>query len=140
LAQNTSQNQSQLVVVPDKKKPLPLPGGTEQYVNYNINSMDSSGKVTPLPKDNDHKVELKEKLLKGSAGVCDGSRNCSDVGKVTDRMVVTPGKGHSLEKRFEIDGNATRIYDPGSKKAYDFVRVDASVKKGFVFNYGNDPQ
>ena len=126
--------------MPDKKKPLSLPGGTEQYVNYNINSMDSSGKVTPLPQDNDHKVELKEKLLKGSAGVCDGGRNCADVGKATDRMVVTPGKGHSVEKRFEIDGKAARIYDPGSKKAYDFVRVDASVKKGFVFNYGNDPQ
>ena len=134
-------DQPELVLTPDRKKELNVPGqGREQYVDYNIGSMDSNGKVTPLPKDNDHKVELKEKLLKGAVGVCDGSRNCTDVGYATDRMVVGPGKGHSVEKRFEIDGKAARIYDPASKKAYNFVRVDASLKKGFVFNYGNDPQ
>jgi hypothetical protein len=55
-AEEKKPDQPELVVVPDKKKPLSLPGGTEQYVNYYINSMDSSGKVTPLPQDNDHKV------------------------------------------------------------------------------------
>lgn len=60
-------------------------------------------------------------------------------GAVPDKMAVTAGKGYSVEKRFSIDGKSSKIYDPGTKKAYDFVRVDASVKKGFVFSYGNDP-
>jgi hypothetical protein len=42
-------------------------------------------------------------------------------------------------RRFTVDGKSARVFDPATKKAYDFVRVDASFKKGFVFSYGNDP-
>jgi hypothetical protein len=102
--------------------------------------MDSKGQITPVENPKDHKLELKEKQTAGKPldEVCHGQ--CVVKGTLPDGMSVTAGKGHSVEKRFEIDGKAARIYDPGSKKAYDFVRVDASVKKGFVFNYGNDPQ
>ena len=55
--------------------------------------------------------------------------------------ISSSAKGHTVEKRFTIDhGKPVRIYDPTTKKKYDYVRVAASMKKGFVFTYGNDPQ
>jgi hypothetical protein len=57
-----------------------------------------------------------------------------------DKMAVTNAAGpHTVTKRFQIDGGPARVYEPDSAKAFDFVEVDASAKKGFVFNYGNDP-
>jgi RHS repeat-associated protein len=136
-----AQNQ-QIVVVPDKKADFKYGSeAREQQVDYNLAQLDSKGNTLPVDYPTDHKVELKEKLLSGDpkkVTICTGQ--CVTQGTATDQMSVTAGKGHSVEKRFFVDGNTTKIYDPGTKKAYDFVRVDASVKKGFVFNYGNDPQ
>jgi hypothetical protein len=53
--------------------------------------------------------------------------------------ISAKNKGYEVEKRFTVDGKSARIYDPTTQKAYDYVRVDASMRKGFVFNYGNDP-
>jgi len=55
-----------------------------------------------------------------------------------DTMRVLAGSPHSVEKRFTIDGKAAKIYDPGTKKTFDYIRLDASVEKGFIFTYGNN--
>ena len=143
-AQAQQQSGNQLVVTPDKGAVHILPGGYEQAVDYKLDKMDAKGKVSPLSnKDaSGHKVELTEKLVSGSGvEICHGQ--CVTHGTLTDIMQVGGGRSHSVIKRFEIDDRAARIYDPGTKKAYDFVRVDASSKNAknpFVFTYGNDPQ
>lgn len=58
-------------------------------------------------------------------------------------QVSASSKGHSVEKRFSIDAKSgeakpARVYDPASKKAYDYVRVDASMKKGFTYTFHNN--
>jgi hypothetical protein len=144
--QNAAQQQTgnQLVVTPDKGAVHILPGGYEQTVDYKLDTMGAKGKVTPLSsKDaSEHKVELREKLVSGSGvEICNGQ--CVTHGTLTDIMQVGGGRSHSVIKRFLIDDKAARIYDPGTKKAYDFVRVDASSrnpKNPFVFAYGNNPQ
>lgn len=84
---------------------------------------------------------LKEKLVSGSdVTTCTGQ--CVTYGTLTDVMKVGGGRSHSVIKRFTIDGKSIRIYNPKTKKAYDFLRVDASAKNEktpFVFTYGNDP-
>jgi hypothetical protein len=138
--QKPEQDQT-LVVVPHfpKKDIIYGPYAREEDVNYTVSSMDPKGKLTPV-KD-DKKMELDEKLVGGNpkTRICNPGE-CVSKGSLPDTMTVTAsGGGHSVEKRFQVDGKAARIYDAATKKAYNFVRVDASVKKGFVFTYGNDP-
>ena len=144
-AQNQDRNQhpdqNQLVMSPDKKADIQYGNKVRaQDVEYTAVSMDKNGKTSSVENASDHNVELKETLVSGdSKKVTTCTGQCVGRGSLTDTMQVTAGKRHSVEKRFEIDGKAARVYDPETKKAYDFVRVDASVRKGFVFNYGNDP-
>ena len=70
-----------------------------------------------------------------NAGQC--GANASD--HLRDEMGVNGRNTHGVEKRFFIDDKRARVYDPTTKKAYDLVRVDASVKSGFVFTYQNEP-
>ena len=119
-ANNQAQNQNQqLLVSPDKKADVKYGDNTlEQNVDYNLVQTDSKGNTSPADKPSEHKVELKEKLLTGDpkkVTICTGQ--CVTQGTLTDTMSVTAGKGHSVEKRFLVDGSATKIYDPGTKKA-----------------------
>ena len=129
------------MISPDKKADVKYGDkAREQNVDYNLVQTDSKGNTSATDKPSEHKVELKEKLLTGDpkkVTICTGQ--CVTQGTLTDTMSITAGKGHSVEKRFLVDGSATKIYDPGTRKHTDFVRVDASVKRGFVFNYGTDP-
>ena len=101
--------------------------------------MDSKGKTTPV-KNDEAKIELDEKLVGGNpkTQICNPGQ-CVEKGTLPDTMQVTAsGGGHAVEKRFLLDGKAIKVYDATTKKAYDYVRVDASVKKGFVFTFKND--
>jgi hypothetical protein len=61
-----------------------------------------------------------------------------------DDMKVYKGSPHSVTKRFTVDGNPVKIYDPVTKKSYDYAVVKASFQDNpktnpaFVFEYHND--
>jgi hypothetical protein len=118
----------------------------EQDVDYTVVSVDEKGKVSP--DEGVHKLELREKMLydqntgkEGPTGYCERKGQCgaNQSDHLPDEMRVSGKNIHGVEKRFFIDDKPARVYDPASKKAYDFVRVDASVKNGFVFTYLNEP-
>jgi len=136
------QEESEFVVSPTKEAEFRYGSQARtQIVDYMLFTLNSNGELTTAVNPTDHTTQLKEKVLSGKvARACTSDAICpATKGAYFDNMSVTTGKGHSVEKRFTIDGKAARVYDPETKKAYDFVRVDASVRKGFVFNYGNDP-
>jgi hypothetical protein len=45
-----------------------------------------------------------------------------------------------VEKRFTIDGKSAQVYDPGTKKSYDYVVVHSTYEGGFQFKFLNDPR
>jgi RHS repeat-associated protein len=145
-----NQSQSELVVEPrdlDQVKPKKRsPTYKEEDVTYDVKHLDSNGNITPANKDaTDHKVTLTETFTDKEKGnrdvnICSTPCRTTEVNKITDTMGVNAGKDHSVEKRFTVDGNSARIYDPVSKKAYNFVTVDGSFKTGFTFRYGDDPK
>jgi hypothetical protein len=62
-------------------------------------------------------------------------------------MNVTQGNPNSVVKRFTIDkGTKIQVYDQATKKAYDYVRVDAKFSTNqskhatFQFHFRNDPK
>jgi hypothetical protein len=138
--QAQAQNQQTLVVTPNRKKDIVYgPYALSEDVQYTVASMDSRGKTTPVKSD-EAKIELDEKLVGGNpkTRICNPGE-CVSKGSLPDTMAVTAsGGGHSVEKRFQLDGKPIKIYDATTKKAYDYVRIDASVKKGFVFTFRND--
>ncbi len=138
-AQAQNQNQQTLVLTPNRKKDIEYgPYARSEDVEYTVASMDSKGKTTPVK--NEAKIELDEKLVGGNpkTRTCNPGE-CVSKGSLPDTMAVTAsGGGHSVEKRFQLDGKPIKVYDATTKKAYDYVRVDASVKKGFVFTFRND--
>lgn len=131
-------------VVPGSQ--LSLPSGRDEKVDYNLVQLDSKGQ-TSTP-DADHTLTLTEKLVvpdknkKANPEICSAGCTSSNPNSLRDTdSISSSAKGHTVEKRFTIDhGKPVRIYDPTTKKKYDYVRVAASMKKGFVFTYGNDPQ
>jgi hypothetical protein len=135
------------MVMPNKEADIPYGKvAREQIVDYTVVSVDANGKATQV--SDPHGLKLDETLDKGNpkkVGYCDSPNKCGQAGVTPDnpfkdKMAVTSDAGpHTVTKRFKIDGRPAQIYDPASHKAYDYVKVDASVKKGFVFNYGNDP-
>lgn len=130
-------------VVPGSQLNLPN-SGREEKVDYNLVNLDSKGQ-TSAP-DADHSVTLTETLVvpdknkKANPGICSPGCTSSTPNSLRDTDSISPSaKGHTVEKRFTIDqGTPVRIYDSATKKTYDYVRVAASMKKGFVFTYGND--
>lgn len=86
-------------------------------------TVDSKSKITPVKNDN-LKLELDEKLVGGTpkTQICNPGQ--CEKGSLHDTMAVTvSGGGHSVEKRFQVDGKPVQVYDSTGKKAYDFVRV-----------------
>jgi len=145
---NKKGSATRLVVVPNLKDAKPFKRSAtfkEETVTYDVKHLDSNGQLTSANKDaTDHSVTLTEKFTDGDKGnhdvkICTPCES-SAPNKIIDTMGVNSGKNDSVVKRFTVDGNAARVYDPATKKAYDFVRVDASFKNGFVFTYGNDPK
>jgi hypothetical protein len=147
-AQEAANQQTQFVLIPSiqEEKPTGGPNQNEQKVDYTLGKLDSQGEVSNLtPADGDHFVTLHEKLTKGDSknvGICN---SCTDrnPNKSEDTMQVTAGNPHSVEKRFTIDkGTPVKVYDPKSKKAYDYVRVDAKYTgnklHSFKMTFGND--
>jgi hypothetical protein len=64
-------------------------------------------------------------------------------GALLDVMRVPRGSPHSVTKTFLVDGKPAKIYDPVTKKSYDYAVVKASfqgnpkVNPAFVFEYHN---
>jgi hypothetical protein len=110
----------------------------EQDVYYEVYPIDKKGNIASSHPDNNHTVELREKVLSGDVGACVNAGSCKERAPLVDTMRVPAGAPHSVEKRFTIDGKSARIYDPGTKKTFDYIRVDASIEKGFVFSYRNN--
>jgi len=145
-AQKAGTAQNQLVitssVVPGSV--LVVPGsGREQSVDYSVSSMDSNGNVSPPSSDTDHNVVLSEKVVvedkDHKTGACVPDCKTTNVNKITDKdSISAQSKGHTVEKRFTIDGEKAKIYDPKTKQAYDYVNVVATMKGGFKFEYQND--
>jgi hypothetical protein len=105
-------------------------------------SVDAKGKAT---QDEDkHTVSLKETLTKGEASICKGGPKCTGTTlpghPFPDGMIVNKGKGHTVEKRFTIDGHPARVYDPTQHKIFDYVRVVASMKSGFDYTFHNNSE
>lgn len=103
-------------------------------------SVGTNGKASQ--DEGSHTVTLTENLTKGKASICTGSK-CSGTAlpghPFPDRMQVSANeKGHVVEKRFTVDGRPARVYDPVSKKSFDYVRVDASMKDGFIYTFHNN--
>lgn len=140
--------QREWVVVPTFEKEQKLGDNYKaQRVHYSAVIMRPDGYVSnPRPQDGDHQVQLTEQLTNASkksdlhiCHPCIGDMPNS----LTDTMSVTAGKPHSVVKRFAIDGNPVRIYDPASGKTYDYARSNAKYSsKGpsFALTYGNDPK
>jgi RHS repeat-associated protein len=132
-----------VTMTPMPDKPVILTEGAYQNVLYEVSAIDSNGTPTPVENAQDHSLELKETIphekrnKKKDFKTCTGQ--CTGSGSFTDHMEVPAGKGHSVVKRFDIDGHPARIYDQKSKTTYDFAYVDASAKTGFTFTFGNDP-
>jgi hypothetical protein len=106
-----------------------------------VTLVDSKGQASKPNDDTDHRVALQEKRTEGNVQkICSPECVSATPNKLSDTMSISAkNKGYEVEKRFTVDGKSARIYDPTTQKAYDYVRVDASMRKGFVFNYGNDP-
>jgi RHS repeat-associated protein len=136
--QPAQQPQQQLVIVPDRQKDSGPGLIREQDVYYEVYPIDKKGNIASSHPDNNHTVELREKVLSGDVGACVNAGSCKERAPLVDTMRVPAGAPHSVEKRFTIDGKSARIYDPGTKKTFDYIRVDASLEKGFVFSYRNN--
>jgi RHS repeat-associated protein len=150
----TTQN-SDLVVEPRQsdidKKPAPDGGGGKtKDVTYDVKHVHSNADGTATTSsantkdDGDHHITLTENFSAGSkpqpGTIC--SAGCTDrnVNTMQDHMDVTPGHPESVDKHFKIDGNDAKVYDPATRTTHDYIRVDASVKSGFVFTYKDNPQ
>jgi hypothetical protein len=111
--------------------------------------MGPDGKISELePGDNNHSVTLTETYPPGYKGekVPQNCEKTCDAGNsknaITDTMQVTNGHPHSIIKTFQVDKVNAKVVDPGSSRAYDFVRVDAKYSKtnSFKMSYGNNPE
>jgi hypothetical protein len=144
----SGQAQQQFVVVPDFGKPASgsLVGRnfSEQSVDYYIYNTDSKGGPTYKNSGN-NTIELREDK-QGNVGACTSSGSCTGNAVLMDDMRVFQGEDHSVNKRFTVDGKPAKVYDSGTKNAYDYVTVkgsysaDPKAKPPFVFEYHNNQQ
>jgi hypothetical protein len=108
---------------------------------YSIHDVNSDG--SPGTRNSNHKIELDEKVLAGNVNACTNPGQCTGKGSFEDSKRVFAGQNHAFEKRFTVDGVPTKLYDPGTKKSYDYVVVKASysddphVRSPFIFEYHN---
>jgi len=133
------------VIVPD---PQSLSSGTymgkalkEQQVFYETFNADDKG--SPTSKDKKTDFELREKIVAGTKDVvtCGAPGSCvSGGGAFADQQRVFKGGSYAVEKRFTIDGKSVPVYDPQTKKSYDYVVVHSTYERGFQFKFLNDPR
>jgi RHS repeat-associated protein len=113
----------------------------EQEVIYQTFKVDDKGSPTSTDKKTD--FELREKIVAGSKDVwtCGTAGSCrSEGGAFGDQQRVFKGESYDVEKRFTIDGKSAQVYDPGTKKSYDYVVVHSTYEGGFQFKFLNDPR
>jgi len=98
--------------------------------------------ASPGMRNTNHQIELDEKKLSGDFTAC--TSPCKGNGELKDEKQAFRGSDHSVEKRFKVDGRDAKIYDPVTKKSYDYVVVKASfspdprTRNPFVFEYHNN--
>jgi hypothetical protein len=113
-----------------------------KVVRYDVVRAGKGEHPSEVKNQHNFKVTLTETLIKGKEPDkwCPGPKGCAAPGPARDTQQVKRGGDRIVEKRFAIDGNPVRIFDPETKRAYDFVRYDVSFKNGFVATYGNDEE
>ena len=144
-AQNKSQTQIVVLGTPEEhefhihtKKELV----TIKYVDYSLVELDNKGAITPLKGAKNHQLELIE-TVKGdvkNVEYCHG--NCKSSGERSrDKWIFTDAnKGFSDTRHFTMDGKPVKVYDPSSKKAYDWENLNVSGGRGVVtYGNGKDP-
>jgi RHS repeat-associated protein len=118
----------------------------ETDATYGISVLDAYGNLTPLSPFESHAITMTETLdadrTKGDKpSICD--KGCTDTVNgsaqtTTDHMSVHGKNVAVLDKRFTIDGSAAKVYDPATKKTYDYINEVNSVKGGTQFTYQNN--
>jgi len=140
----TKPQDTQYVIVPDLQSDSGPGGVRERRAYYNVYPADKRGDISATHPDHDHTIELREKLLSGAVEICGKAGSCVEKGTLVDDMRVFGGSPHSVEKRFFVkEGDSLKpmkVYDPATKKAFDYIRVDASAERGFILTYHNNSQ